>query len=203
MVANPIKQKRYSLEEYFALEEKATEKHEFHNGKIITMPGGSIPHNKIAVNITSFLDNLFEEKELPYFVLNSDTKVRIEKFNRIVYPDALIICEKIEYWDGRTDTVLNPKLIFEVSSDSTEEYDKEDKFLFYRSLGAFKEYVRVDQYKPSVVSYFKQDEEEDLWKITSKIDIKDSLFLKSIGFDLPLEKIYRQIPKLQGEKWEG
>ena len=203
MLTTSVQQKRYSLEEYYALEEKATEKHEFHNGKIITMPGGSIPHNKIAVNITSYLNNLFSEKKLPFIVLNSDTKIRIEKFNRNVYPDALVVCEKIAYWKGRADTILNPTLIFEVSSKSTEEYDKEDKFAFYRSLPSFKEYVRIDQYKPFVEGYFKQDEEEQLWKITSKIEISETLRLYSIGFDLPLEKIYWQVPELQGEFWEG
>ena len=65
MYETTVQQKRYSLEEYFALEEKAEEKHEYHNGKIITMPGGSIPHNKIAVNIISCLNNWYEENKLP------------------------------------------------------------------------------------------------------------------------------------------
>ncbi len=203
MVTTSAQQKRYSLEEYFAIEGKATDKHEFHNGKIIPMPGASIPHNKIAVNITSILNNWFEENKLPYVVLNSDTKIRIERFNRFVYPDALVVCEKLEYWGGRTDTILNPALIFEVSSDSTEDYDKGDKFAFYRSLPSFKEYVLIDQYKPWVDGYFKQNEEEELWKITSKNEMKDSIRLHSIGFDLPLAKIYWQVAELQGELWEG
>ena len=203
MYETTVQQKRYSLEEYFALEEKAEEKHEYHNGKIITMPGGSIPHNKIAVNIISCLNNWFEENKLPYVVLNSDTKIRIEKFNRNVYPDALVVCEKIEYWKGRTDTLLNPTMIFEVSSKSTDEYDKEDKFAFYRSLPSFKEYVRIDQYKPFVEGYFKKDEAEELWKITSKTEMNETLRLYSIGFDLPLEKIYWQVPELQRELWVG
>ncbi len=88
MVATKVQQKRYSLEEYYALEEKATEKHEYHNGKIITMLGGTIPHNKIAVNIMIALGNWIEDNNLPYIILNSDTKLRIEQFNRIVYPDV-------------------------------------------------------------------------------------------------------------------
>ena len=203
MVTAPVQQKRYSLEEYFALEEKATEKHEYHNGKIITMPGGSIPHNKIAVNITGFLNIWFEENKLPFVVLNSDTKIRIEKFNRNVYPDALVVCEKIQYWSGRTDIILNPTLIFEVSSDSTEDYDRGGKFTLYRTLPSFKEYILIDQYRPWVDGYFKQNEEEELWKITSETEIETSIRLHSIGLDLPLSKIYWQVPELQGEAWEG
>ena len=110
MVGDLVQQKRFSLEEYFALEEMAGEKHEFHNGKIKTMPGGTIPHNKIAVNITTALENWIEANNLPFLVLNSDTKIRIEKFNRSVYPDVLVVCEKLQYWKGRKDIILNPRL---------------------------------------------------------------------------------------------
>ena len=196
-------QKRYSLEEYFALEEKAEEKHEYHNGKIITMPGGTIPHNKIAVNITTALENWIEASNLPYVVLNSDTKVRIEHFNRNVYPDVLIVCEKVQYWGGRKDIILNPKLIFEVASESTEDYDKGGKFSLYRTLSSFMEYVLVSQYKPLVESHFLHSEVENLWKISTATEIGASIHLHSIGFDLPLAKIYKQVPELQGEDWEG
>ncbi|MBK9017686.1 MAG: Uma2 family endonuclease [Saprospiraceae bacterium] len=133
MVAAPIQKKRYSLEEYFEMEEKSEEKHEFHNGKIILMPGGSVPHSKIAVNITSILNYWIEANNLPFYVLNSDTKVRIEHFNRNVYPDVLVVCEKPQYWKGRTDIIVNPTIVFEVFSNSTREYDRDGKFNLYRS----------------------------------------------------------------------
>ncbi len=203
MYETTVQQKRYSLEEYFALEEKAEEKHEYHNGKIITMPGGSIPHNKIAVNIMIALGNWIEDNNLPYVLLNSDVKIRIEQFNRIVYPDVLIVCEKLEYWKGRKDTILNPRLVFEVASESTENYDRGNKFHLYRSLPSFQEYVMVSQYRSMVESHFLQSAEESLWKITTADKLDDSLHLKSIGFDLPLAKVYKQVPELQGEDWEG
>ncbi|MCB9337321.1 MAG: Uma2 family endonuclease [Lewinellaceae bacterium] len=203
MVDTLISPKRYSLEEYFALEEKAEEKHEFHNGKIKTMPGGTIPHNKIAVNIITILNSWVADNYLPYVVLNSDTKLRIEHFNSIVYPDVLMVCEKLEYWKGRKDTILNPKLVFEVASESTEDYDRGNKFNLYRSLPSFQEYVMISQYRPMVESHFLQSAEESLWKITTANGLDASLHLKSIGFDLPLAKVYRQVPELQGEDWEG
>ena len=198
MIETQVKQKRYSIEEYFAHEEKAEEKHEFHNGKIINMPGGSIPHNKIAVNISAALNDWFKQKSLPFFVLNSDTKIRIEKFNRYVYPDTLVVCEKIQYSKGCTDTILNPTLVFEVSSDSTEKYDRQGKFSLYRSLPSFKEYVLVNQYKSWVDAYFLKNGKEGLWKISTETDIEKSIHLHSINFDLPLSDIYWQVPELQG-----
>lgn len=203
MYETTVQQKRYSLEEYFALEEKAEEKHEYHNGKVITMPGGTIPHNKIAGNILHILEGWIDNNDLPYIVLNSDTKLRIEQFNRVVYPDVLIVCEKLEYWKGRKDTILNPRMVFEVASESTEEYDRGNKFNLYRSLPSFQEYVMVSQYRPWVESHFLHSEAESLWKITSASGLDASLHLKSIGFDLPLAKVYKQVPELQGDDWEG
>ncbi|MCF8246024.1 MAG: Uma2 family endonuclease [Saprospiraceae bacterium] len=203
MVDTSIRQKRYSLDEYFALEEKAEEKHEYHNGKIITMAGGSTSHSKIAVNITRALDNWIKAQKLPLIVLNSDTKIRIQDFNRNFYPDALVVCEKVNYWNGRTDIITNPVLIFEVLSESTEHYDREDKFRMYRTLPSFKEYVLVNQFKPLVNDYFLQDEKEGLWKISSADSLEAKIVLPSIGFELSLADIYWMIPELQGELWEG
>jgi Uma2 family endonuclease len=198
-----VERKRYTLEEYFALEERSEEKHEYHNGKLKIMAGGTIPHNKIAVNIARSLDNWIEENNLPYVVLGSDTKIRIEKYNRNVYPDVLVVCEKVQYWEGRNDIIVNPLLIFEVISESTEGYDRSNKFDLYRTLPSFKEYVLISQFKPLADDYFRQTEDENLWKITTTADMEAALRLHSIGFDLPLAKIYWQVPELLGEAWEG
>lgn len=203
VLTTKIQNKRYTVEEYLALEERSDEKHEFHNGKITPMAGAKLPCNKIALNVARALDNWIEENSLPYIVLNSDMKIMLEKYNRFVYPDTLVVCEKPKYWNGRMDVITNPTLIFEVLSESTEKYDRSNKFTLYRSLPSFKEYVLIEQNEPLVDAYFKQENTEDLWKITGKTDIKDSITLHSIGFDLPLAKIYWQIPELLGELWEG
>ena len=199
----PTRNKRYSLEEYFALEEKSAGKHEFHNGKIVPMSGGSIPHNKIAGNILVALEMWIEANDLPFVVLNSDTKIRIDAYNRSVYPDVLVVCEKLEFWGGRKDIIVNPTLIVEVTSDSTEHHDRDNKFALYRSLTSFKEYILVNQYKPQVESFYLQSAAESLWKITAAEGLSSSLLLPSVGFELPLAKVYRQIPELQGVDWEG
>lgn len=198
----PVQLKQYTLEEYFALEEGAEQKHEYRNGKIITMPGGSIPHNKIGANVHRILDNWVEANNLKLIVLNSDTKIRIEDYNQNVYPDVLVVCEKVSYWKNRRDIIVNPLLIFEVLSDCTEEYDREDNFSKYRTLPSFKEYVLIDQYKPSVHAYFQQNEQEDLWKIKTVTSMQASIPLRSIGFELPMAEVYWMIPELQGELWQ-
>ncbi|MCU0346058.1 MAG: Uma2 family endonuclease [Saprospiraceae bacterium] len=203
MIDTSIRQKRYSLDEYFALEEKAEEKHEYHNGKIIPMPGGSIPHSKIAVNITTALEVWIKSQKLPLVVLSSDTKIRIQDFNRNLYPDALVVCEKVDYWNGRTDIITNPVLIFEVLSESTEQYDREDKFRMYRTLPSFREYVLVNQFKPLINDYFLQNEQEGLWKINAADSLDAKIKLPSIGFELSLSDVYWMVPELQGELWEG
>jgi Uma2 family endonuclease len=120
-----------------------------------------------------------------------------------VRAEVLVVCEKLEYWRKRKDIILNPRVVFEVASESTEDYDRGGKFHLYRSLPSFKEYVMVSQYRPWVESHFLQSESESLWKITTANGLDASLHLSSIGFDLPLAKVYRQVPELQGEDWEG
>lgn len=93
--------------------------------------------------------------------------------------------------------------MFEVASESTEGYDRGGKFNLYRFLPSFVEYVMVSEYRPMVESHLLQSFEEGLWKITTVNRLDASLHLKSIGFDLPLAKVYRQVPELPGEDWEG
>lgn len=203
MVAFAQKEKIYTVEEYLALEATSEQKLEFHNGKIIQMAGGTIPHNTIKKNIIVALDNWITQNELDYLVLDSDTKIRIEKYNKFVYPDAILICEQPKYYKHRKDAIVNPVLIVEVLSKSTKKYDEEDKFKLYRTVSTFKEYLLVSQHLPQVVSYFKEDENRQLWKISEAEGLDDAIKLNTVDFDLPLNAIYRRIPQLLGEEWKG
>lgn len=195
------KERIYTIEEYFALERESEERHEYHNGKIKRMSGGTLPHNQIQTNVVRVLGNWIQENNLDYFIFGSDVKIQIETANRFLYPDAVLICEKPEYYKDRKDTIVNPVLIIEILSASTEKFDQEDKFVFYRSLPSFKEYVTIDQKKPFLQSYFKHEEAEGLWKISSVYRLKDSIRLYSIDFDLPLKKVYYRVPELLGKEW--
>lgn len=204
MVATTIEKKRFTLDEYYALEARAEQKHEFHNGKIIPMAGGSIPHSKISTNLVRILDHWVATNRLPLYVLNSDTKIRIEDFNRNVYPDAVVLCEKPAYWAGRTDTIVNPVLIFEVLSDGTEQFDHSDKFKFYRSLPSFREYVMINQFQPWAEGWSRQPgEDSDLWKVNTANSLQKTLMLHSIGLEMAMSDIYFQVPELQGDKWSS
>jgi Uma2 family endonuclease len=183
--------KIYTLEDYLQKEERAIAKNEFYNGQIIPMPGSKYKHNLIAANMVRFLGNQVDELEKVYLVLNSDQKVYIEAENTAVYPDALVICEKPEFWQGREDLITNPILIVEVLSKSTRKYDLKDKFSLYQLIPSFREYITIEPNKPNVQSWFMQDEET--WKVNRASALTQSIHIRSLGIDLALSDIYRRV----------
>ena len=183
--------KTYSIAEYLAMEDSSVEKHEFYNGKIITMPGASPIHNLIAVNISTQLSNELEKIESDFLVLNSDTRIHIPKFNYFLYPDAVVVCEGIQLYPGSSTVITNPLLIVEVLSPSTEERDRTYKFSDYKRIPSFKEYVLVTQTIPWVTASFKIGDKT--WQDTDAEGLEASIYLKSIDCTIDLKKIYRGI----------
>lgn len=183
--------KVYTLEEYLLKEERSISKNEFYNGQILQMPGSKYNHNKISVNTIIALDKAISILQTYYEVLNSDQKVYIEERNTALYPDVIVICEKPQFWQGRTDLITNPIVIVEVLSRSTRHYDRKDKFSLYRLIPSFKEYITIEQHKTVVESWFKQ--EEDTWKINRATDLNESIPVRALGIDLLLSDIYRRI----------
>jgi Uma2 family endonuclease len=152
-----------SLEKYFREEEIALHKREYHNGKVIKMAGGTALHDNLATKAAKLIDNFIEDNDLFYIVNGSETKISIPAYNKIVYPDALVIMERPIYFEGRKDTITNPLIVVEVLSKSTEKYDKETKFEYYRSIDTFKEYVMIFQDTKKVAVYTKQ--QDNTWII--------------------------------------
>jgi Uma2 family endonuclease len=152
----PTKSRSYTLEEYFKREEKALYKHEYHNGKIKKMAGGSFNHDNIASKAIHLILEFLEINELNCYVNGSDTKIRIETHDRVVYADALVVCEKPIFYKERKDTITNPSVIVEVLSQSTRKFDRKLKFDFYKSLESFKEYVLINQDRKRVSVFTKQ-----------------------------------------------
>lgn len=183
--------KIYTLEDYLLREERSTTKHEFYNGQIIPMPGSKYHHNKVATNIIIALDKGISNLNKYYEVINSDQKVYIEAENTAVYPDALVISEKPEFWQGRTDLITNPIVIVEVLSKSTRKYDLKDKFSLYQLIPSFKEYITVEPNKPQVQAWFMQDEET--WKVHKANDLSQHILIRSLGIEIALKDIYRNI----------
>lgn len=184
--------KSVSIETYFKLEDKSLTKNEYDNGIIIPRAGGKLPHNALASRACFELQYQVMLKQLDYLVANSDTKIRIETFNKIVYPDAVVICETPQYYNNRLDTICNPLLVVEVLSASTQKYDKSTKFEMYRTLESFKQYILIYQDRPYVSVWTKQD--DGSWMPKDYIGL-DQTALLPILMDclIPLARLYKGI----------
>ena len=183
--------RRVSLETYLDKEANFLEKHEFYNGKIVRMPGAKAVHNQIAAQFTSALIVSLEDIKPNHIIYNSDMKIYIPLFNHAVYPDAVVVCEAPEYWNGREDIILNPILVVEVLSNSTEDYDRGNKFMKYKTLDSFKEYVLVRQDKYQVETWHR--ELPGLWRETIEEDKTKDIKLASLGISISLSKIYKNV----------
>jgi Uma2 family endonuclease len=189
------KPKVYTFEEYLRREERAIEKHEFYNGKITKMPGGTDIHSEVSTNASTALKLAVRPLPTKFRVYNSDLKIYVEPADTGVYPDALVICEQPEFWNNRRDVIVNPLLIVEVLSPSTQNYDKLGKFELYKLLPSFKEYVLVNTDYPSVETRFR--EEPDLWRIRTQIDMGSEILLKSLGVSILMTDLYDGIEFLR------
>ena len=183
--------KLYTLAEYLAREERSIHKHQFNNGQIIRMPGAKSNHNLIATNVTFAIKTMTRSQKNTFLVYNSDQKIYIENAHVAVYPDALVICEKPIFWNGREDLIVNPLVVVEVLSASTRRYDKGDKFLLYKQAPTLREYITIEQTKPYIESWFRK--EKNTWDNTFQDDITQSFELQSIGVSISLSDIYENI----------
>ena len=183
--------RRVSLETYLDKEASFLEKYEFYNGKIVRIPGAKAVHNQIAAQFTSALIVSLEDIKPNHIIYNSDMKIYIPLFNHAVYPDAVVVCEAPEYWNGREDIILNPILVVEVLSNSTEDYDRGNKFMKYKTLDSFKEYVLVRQDKYQVETWHR--ELPGLWRETIEEDKTKDIKLASLGISISLSKIYKNV----------
>ncbi len=148
--------KYVSIEAYYKAEEKSLTKHEYHDGIVIPMAGAKLTHNRLAHKAAYLIEFFTEENHFDFIVSTGDTKIRIEDYNKIVYPDAVVICETPQYYNGREDTITNPLLVVEVLSLSTARFDRTTKFEYYRTLPSFKEYVLIHQDLHRVSVWTKQ-----------------------------------------------
>lgn len=189
MVAQLSPETTYSIEEYFELEAQSIEKLEYYDGKITKMPGASYVHNRVATNVLVALGYALQDSK--FEVNNSDTKIHIPSIESFVYPDAVVICEKPLFYQNRVDTILNPLLVVEVLSPSTEDYDRGEKFYLYRSLASFKEYVVIHQNHILLSTFYRLNERD--WRTSDVANLSESIHLQSVDVKLKLSDIYRGI----------
>ena len=179
----------YTPEEYLELEEKAEYKSEYRDGEIIPMTGGTTNHNKIALNFAANLK--FGLKRQNYDVYIGDVRLWIPRYRQHTYPDIMVIQGEPIYTGANTTTVMNPLLIAEVLSKSTSNYDQSDKFMYYRSIPEFKEYILINQYQYHVMQYVKTDDSK--WIFTELQSESDILTLETIDFQITLSDLYEQV----------
>ncbi|MEL6351726.1 MAG: Uma2 family endonuclease [Cyanobacteria bacterium J06627_28] len=184
--------KQYTLAEYRTLQEAAEERHEYHDGEVVAMTGGTLEHSAISGNIYALLKSALRHSHFKPF--NSDLRVWIPQYNKGVYPGVSVIAEEATFNDDRRDEILNPTLIVEVLSTSTEAYDRGDKFINYRSIPTFSEYLLVSQYQPWVDHYTKSENGD--WILRSYDSLKAQLSLMTGGATLSLEDIYEDVISL-------
>ena len=181
-------------QEYIALERKAipdadTVRSEYINGEIIAMSEASFAHNLITGNIFAELHTRLKGSECIAFA--NEMRIRIPSVKSYFYPDVGVVCGEPRFEDDVFDTLLNPIVIVEVLSPSTEAYDRGDKFAHYRQLHSLQEYILVSQDKVCVEHYVRQTAQ---WILTDFQELEQHLPLTSIQCEVPLQEIYGNVP---------
>ncbi|HYN78005.1 MAG TPA: Uma2 family endonuclease [Lamprocystis sp. (in: g-proteobacteria)] len=164
------------------------------NGEVFAMAGGSEAHNLIAANVVGELRNRFKGR--PCYVYTSDMKVRIESANLGTYPDAMAVCGERQFWDDRRDLITNPSLIVEVLSDSTEAYDRGNKFGYYRMLPSLRAYLLLSQQRVAAELFLRQPGGD--WLLSTYTDPRDCIPLPLLDTELPLAEVYDKVDFTQG-----
>lgn len=183
-----------TLEAYLDFEATSDVKHEFHNGSLRTLLDFSTRHNKIGANLTSAIGNIVDEKKFDASVLISQQKIYIERKQQILYPDLTVVFGAFEFADTtKKAAICNPKLLTEIISPSTANYDRSGKFSAYQSLPSFREYVLIEQKEPLVEVRYLADPERNLWQFSFYDNLEDEIELQSIGCKIPMAKIYRRV----------
>jgi Uma2 family endonuclease len=178
-----------SPEEYLVLERQAENKHEYVDGEIFAWAGANRKHNLIAGNIAGELGH--QLKGRPYEVYASRMRVKAAASRAYVYPDVVVACDEPQFEDDYVDTLLNPTLVFEVLSKSTESYNRLAKSAYYRTIESLSEYLLVAQEEYRVEQYVKQD--AGRWLLTEVRSLDSVIELEAIGCSLALRDIYDRI----------
>jgi len=180
--------RRFTAQEYLALERKSETRNEYYNGEIFAMAGASREHNLIAGNVNAEIRDQILDR--PCESYPSDMRVYVEATGLYTYPDVAVVCGEPRFQDREVDTLLNPTVIIEVLSSSTEAYDRGVKFRHYRRIGSLREFVLISQERMMVERYTRRGND---WVLSDLTDPDQVLNLESIGCQIPLDRIYAKI----------
>lgn len=179
----------YNSDEYLALEESAEYRSQFYNGEIFAMAGASRKHNVIAMNVASNLH--YQLRNRPCEIYRNDMRVKVSE-NLYAYPDIVIVCGEPQIEQNRGENLLNPIVLIEVLSPSTEKFDRGGKAQLYRLMPSLKEYILISQNKPYIEHFVRQ--ENGGWLLTEMSEVlSDVLQLSTISCELNLSDIYAKI----------
>ena len=176
-------------QEYLAIERDSEQKHEFYRGEMFAMSGASIAHNTISVNLTASLHAQLKDGDCQVFV--NDMRVQVQSTGLYTYPGAIVTCEQPQFEDDQFDTLLNPQVIIEVLSDSTEKYDRGKKFEHYRQIESLREYILIAQDHPQIERFSRQ---KDLhWLLDEASGLDAVLHLPTVDCTLKLTDVYAKV----------
>ncbi|REJ57402.1 MAG: Uma2 family endonuclease [Microcystis aeruginosa DA14] len=181
--------KYYTPEEYLALEETSEDKNEYRQGEIIPMVGATTNHNQIAGNFYRRFPLTINNQD--YYTYMETVRLWLSDYSIYTYPDVMVIKGQPLYQGNSQSNVINPLIIVEVLSNSTQAYDRGDKFKFYRSLPTFQEYILIEQSSYSVERYYKQ--KDDQWLIDFVMGENAVLQLVSVDWQISLQDLYQRV----------
>ena len=183
-----MQQAKTTVEEYLRLEQDAAEKHEFRNGEVISMSGGSARHSLIISNVIREAGNALKGK--PCRVYESNLRVRIPRSVLYTYPDAMIVCGPPQFdpKDVNETTIINPKVLIEVMSPGSESYDRGEKFDRYRTLDSMEEYLLIYQSQPAMQSFLRKP--DGTWSFANFEGLQTVARVRSVEIDLPLAEVF-------------
>ena len=182
--------KRYITEEaYSELERVSTIKHEYYQGEVYAMTGGTENHNLLGGNIHATLHTQLRRR--PCKVYNSDQRIKVLATGLHTYPDVTVVCGEAQFIDRPHLTLVNPTVIVEVLSPSTERYDRGMKFQHYRTITTLQEYILISQDQHRIEHYTRQ--ESGVWLLSEAIGLETQITLRSIDCVLTLEDVYEKV----------
>lgn len=177
-------------QDYLAWERRQETRHEFLDGEIFVMTGASREHNLLCGNTFAALHA--QLRGTPCEVYNNDMRVKVNETGIYTYPDIVAACTAPQFEDAEVDTLLNPVLIIEVLSDSTEQYDRGTEFRHYRNLPSLRDYLLVAQTECRVEHYAR--ETGSRWLLTEYVGLDDTIELAAVGCRLLLREMYERVP---------
>jgi Uma2 family endonuclease len=185
---------RLTEAKYLEIERAAEFKSEFFDGEMFAMAGGTPQHSLIATNLARELGNALKTANCVAY--NADLRIKVESTGLFTYPDLSIVCGPLQFAEGTDDTVVNPTLLVEVLSTSTEAYDRGKKFEHYRQISTLQEYLLVSQREPRIEQFIRQSDAR--WLLNEAAGLNATLELPSLRISLSLNEVFVNVNFVPG-----